>query len=195
MDVAGALRKCRRLEADMCSFFPHAHHLPYMPIRRLTPDDAPAYRELRLRALREHPQAFTSDWEEASTRPPEESQQRLASVWVPFWGAFDEGGALAGMVGLECASRVKERHKGTVVAMYVSREASGRGLGRELLQALMVHAAAMGLTDLVLTVTEGNSSAIRLYQEAGFATFGTEPRAIMVEGQPHAKVHMHLNLT
>ena len=165
-----------------------------MPIRRLTPDDAPTYRELRLRALREHPDAFTSDWEEASTRPLEESRQRLASVWVPFWGAFDEGGALAGMVGLECASGAKQRHKGTVVAMYVSREAAGRGIGRELLQALVLHAAAIGLTDLVLTVTEGNSSAIRLYREAGFAAFGTEPRAIVVDGHPHAKVHMHLPL-
>ena len=166
-----------------------------MPIRRLTPEDAPAYRELRLRALREHPDAFTSDWEEASARPPEESRQRLASVWEPFWGAFDEGGSLAGMVGLECASRAKQRHKGTVVAMYVSREASGRGLGRDLLQALLVHAATIGLTDLVLTVTEGNSTAIRLYREAGFAAFGTEPRAIVVQGHPHAKVHMHRSLT
>lgn len=166
-----------------------------MLIRRLTPEDAPAYRELRLRALREHPDAFTSDWEEASARPPEESWQRLASVWVSFWGAFDEGGSLAGMVGLECASRAKQRHKGTVVAMYVSREASGRGLGRGLLQALLVHAATIGLTDLVLTVTEGNSTAIRLYREAGFAAFGTEPRAIVVQGHPHAKVHMHRSLT
>lgn len=166
-----------------------------MPIRRLTSDDAPAYRELRLRALREHPHAFTSDEEEASARPPEESRQRLASVSVPFWGAFDEGGALAGMVGLECASRAKERHKGTVVAMYVSREAAGRGLGRELLQALMLHARAMGLTDLVLTVTEGNASAIRLYREAGFTAFGTEPRAIVVQGLLYAKVHMHVHLT
>lgn len=166
-----------------------------MLIRRLTPEDAPAYRELRLRALREHPHAFTSDWEDASARPPEESRQRLASAWVPFWGAFDEGGALVGMVGLECASRAKQRHKGTVVAMYVSREASGRGIGRELLQALMVHAATSGLTDLVLTVTEGNSTAIRLYREAGFVPFGTEPRAIVVQGRPLAKVHMHLSLT
>ena len=166
-----------------------------MLIRRLTPEDAPAYRELRLRALREHPDAFTSDWEEASARPPEESWQRLASVWVSFWGAFDEGGSLAGMVGLECASRAKQRHKGTVVAMYVSREASGRGLGRDLLQALLVHAATIGLTDLVLTVTEGNSTAIRLYREAGFAAFGTEPLAIVVQGHPHAKVHMHRSLT
>ena len=98
------------------------------------------------------------------------------------------------MVALECASRAKQRHRGRVVAMYVAREAAGRGLGRELLQTLMLHAKAIGLTDLGLTVTEGNTSALRLYREASFAEFGTEPRAIMVEGRPHAKVHMHLHL-
>jgi len=165
-----------------------------MHIRQLTPDDAPTYRELRLRALREHPDAFTSDWEDASQRPPDESRQRLASAGVTFWGAFDEGSSLCGMVGLECSSRAKQRHRGTVVAMYVAREAAGRGLGRELLRALTLHAKAIGLTDLGLTVTEGNTSAIRLYREAGFAAFGTEPRAIMVAGRPHAKVHMHLHL-
>jgi ribosomal protein S18 acetylase RimI-like enzyme len=165
-----------------------------MSIRQLTPEDAPTYRELRLRALREHPQAFTSDWEDASQRPPEESRQRLASAGVTFWGAFDEGGALCGMVGLECSTRAKQRHRGTVVAMYVAREAAGRGLGRDLLRALMLHAKAIGLTNLGLTVTEGNASALRLYQEAGFAEFGTEPRAIVVEGLPLAKVHMHCNL-
>lgn len=164
-----------------------------MSIRQLTPDDAPAYRDLRLRALFEHPQAFTSDWEDASKRPLEESHQRLASAGVTFWGAFDERGALCGMVGLECSARAKQRHRGTVVAMYVAREAAGRGLGRDLLRALMLHAKAIGLTDLGLTVTEGNASALRLYREAGFAEFGTEPRAILVDGQPLAKVHMHCN--
>ncbi|MGQ2924033.1 MAG: GNAT family N-acetyltransferase [Hydrogenophaga sp.] len=165
------------------------------PIRRLTPDDAPAYRALRLRALREHPQAFTSDWEDASARPPSESRARLASALVSFWGAFDESGALVGMVGLECAARAKERHKGLVVAMYVAREAAGLGLGRELLRALMAHATDIGLTDLVLTVTEGNAPAIHLYREAGFIAFGTEPRAIVVNGRAHAKVHMHRMLS
>ena len=62
-------------------------------------------------------------------------------------------------------------------------------------QALVLQARSIGLSDLVLTVTEGNSSALRLYREAGFAAFGTEPRAIVVQGIPHAKVHMHLHLT
>ena len=128
-------------------------------------------------------------------RPLEDSRQRLASAMVPFWGAFDEHGELAGMVGLECAARAKQRHKGTVVAMYVAREAAGRGLGRELLRALMLQAPAMGLTDLVLTVTEGNASAIRLYEDAGFVAFGTEPRAIVVNDQLHGKVHMQITLS
>ena len=38
-------------------------------IRRLMPDDAGEYRTLRLRALREHPDAFTSSFEEEQIRP------------------------------------------------------------------------------------------------------------------------------
>lgn len=46
----------------------------------------------------------------------------------------------------------------------------------------------------MLTVTEGNASAIRLYEDAGFVAFGTEPRAILVNDQLLGKVHMHVIL-
>lgn len=165
-----------------------------MLIRRLGPDDAAAYRELRLRALREHPEAFTSSWEEDSAKPAEASRQRLASAHTAFWGAFDGAGTLLGMVGLERLPRAKERHKGHVVGMYVAPEAGGRGAGQALLQALVDEAVAGGLSDLVLTVTEGNGTALRLYERAGFRAFGAEPRAIVVDGRAHGKVHMHLAL-
>ena len=38
-----------------------------MQLRRLVATDAPAYRALRLRALREHPEAFGSSVEEEET--------------------------------------------------------------------------------------------------------------------------------
>ena len=38
-------------------------------IRELTPDDAVSYCTLRLRMLREHPEAFTSSFEEESQKP------------------------------------------------------------------------------------------------------------------------------
>lgn len=163
-------------------------------VRLLMPEDAPAFRALRLRGLREHPDAFTSSYEEDAAHPPEVSAARLASPRVSFWGAFLQN-ELSGIVGLERETRAKNRHKAHVVGMLVAPEAAGRGVGHALLHALLVQARAEGLQLLVLTVTEGNDSAVRLYQRCGFRAFGTEPRAIVVEGRAYGKIHMFLDLT
>lgn len=164
-----------------------------MDVRRLTPGDAEAYRALRLRALREHPDAFTSSYEEDAQHPLQVSLTRLASPLYAFWGAF-QGSELYGMVGLEREQRTKNRHKGTVIAMYVAPEVGGQGVGRALLDALLAHARGAGIASLVLTVTAGNAHAQRLYEAAGFRSFGIEPDAIRVGGTSHAKNHMHLQL-
>lgn len=160
-----------------------------MQIRRLTPADAILFRSLRLRALREHPDAFTSSYEHDAQQPVEAAAARLAQH--AFWGAY-RNAELYGIVGLEAETRAKNRHKGTVVGMYVAPEVAGRGVGRALLQALVDHARAAGLASLVLTVTEGNGAATHLYESAGFRSFGIEPDAIRVDGRSHAKNHMHL---
>ncbi|MDE2604425.1 MAG: GNAT family N-acetyltransferase [Burkholderiales bacterium] len=162
-----------------------------MHIRRLTPADALLYRALRLRALRDHPDAFTSSWEDDRSQPVEAAAQRLAAH--AFWGAY-RGGELVGIVGLEREPRAKSRHKASVVGMYVAPEAAGRGVGRALLEALLAHARAEGIASLVLTVTEGNAQARRLYAAAGFRSFGVEPDAMRVDGLSYAKNHMHLGL-
>ena len=46
-------------------------------MRRLGAADAPAWRELRLRGLREHPEAFTSSYEEDCEQPVAQAEQRL----------------------------------------------------------------------------------------------------------------------
>src|SRR5437870_1677193 len=115
-----------------------------MDIRRLGPDDAPAYRALRMRALWEFPEAFTSSWEEDEKQPIEVWEVRLAGEHSLFWGAFDEG-QLCGMVGLERERRAKNSHKATVIGMYVSQEYFGTGMGRALIDALIAEARATGL--------------------------------------------------
>ena len=162
-----------------------------MLVRMLGPADATLYRALRLRALREHPDAFTSSWEEDREQPVEAAAQRLARH--AFWGAYRHA-ELYGFVGLERELRAKNRHKGTVMGMYVAPEVAGQGVGRKLLDALVAHARANGLSSLVLTVTDGNERAQRLYRSAGFRSFGVEPDAIRVAGRPYAKNHMHLDL-
>ena len=60
-----------------------------MLIRCLLGRDAGDYRALRLRGFREHPEAFTSSYEEESLRPLDDAVQRLgAAATASFWGAF-----------------------------------------------------------------------------------------------------------
>jgi RimJ/RimL family protein N-acetyltransferase len=165
-----------------------------MQIRRLSPADASAFRTLRLRALWAFPQAFTSSHEEDEKVPLEASEKRLDSAHEKFWGAFD-GDQLCGMVGLARERRAKNRHKAKVVGMYVAQEQTGRGIGAALMRALIEDARRSGLELLVLTVTQGEGSAMRLYERCGFRSFGIEPRAIKVDGRSYAKNHMYLELT
>ena len=163
-------------------------------VRPLGPTDAPAYRTLRLRGLREHPDAFTSSYEEDVDKPLAATEARLgADSGTTMWGAFVDG-ALVGGIGLVREPRRKGRHKADIVAMYVQPEHARRGIGRALLAAAIAHARAAGIEQLALTVTLGNAAARRLYASAGFATFGVEPRAIKLGDAYYAKEHMQLQL-
>ncbi|MEO7888070.1 GNAT family N-acetyltransferase [Polaromonas sp.] len=166
-----------------------------MQIRRLEISDAPVYRELRLRGLREHPDAFTSSFEEESLRSPADTEKRLSpNSDTLMWGAFVEG-TLAGVVGMTRETRLKNRHKATLVAMYVAPEHGGQGLGLALVNTVVQAAKAAKVELLILTVTDTNRQAAALYARAGFASFGVEPDAIRVNGVPFGKQHMYLQLT
>ncbi len=165
-----------------------------MEIRRLEVSDAPVYREFRLRGLREHPDAFTSSHEEVAMQPLAVAEKRLAAMSEEkIWGAFVNG-ELAGMVGLSHETRLKNRHKATLVGMYVAPEFTGQGIARALVTTLLQDARASGLALVILTVTDSNRQALALYQSAGFTAFGTEPDAIRVAGRSFGKTHMYLQL-
>jgi RimJ/RimL family protein N-acetyltransferase len=163
-----------------------------MSVRILTRADAAAFRELRLRALKEHADAFTSSYEEDVQKPMAATEERLDARDNTFWGAFVDG-RLQGIVGLTREPRMKNAHKADIVAMYVAPESGRRGLARALLQAVIDHARNVaGLEQLVLSVTRSNHAAAELYRTTGFVTFGVEPRAIKVAGEYFDKERMIL---
>ena len=102
---------------------------------------------------------------------------------------------LVGTAGLTRGARPKERHKATLFGMAVAPEAVGRGIGGLLVDRLVAEARAVpGLLQVGLTVSEGNAAAERLYAARGFVVFGREPRGVIVDGVPVAKLHMVLML-
>lgn len=160
-------------------------------IRRLTPADVDAYRELRLLALRTSPTAFGSSYEEeAALRRTAFSSRLDGQAELQLFGAF-AGEALVGMVGLGRLTARKEHHRAEVRSMFVRPEARGAGVGRQLLvHALRIADGMAGLRQVTLTVTAGNDSARRLYEAHGFALYGRLPEALLVDGTYYDDVLM-----
>lgn len=167
-------------------------------IRRLTAADLRMYKGLRDEVLDAHPQAFTSDATTERHRRADDYLPRLgldrAEGGHLLLGAW-HGDDLLGAIGLERDLRVKVRHIGHVVGMMVRVRAQGRGIGSALLEELIAEARGPARLELLtLTVTDGNSSAVRLYERAGFTRFGTLRRAIKVGDRYHDKIHMAMVL-
>ena len=168
-----------------------------MLIRRLVTADAQIYWETRNRGLAEFPDAFTTSHAEGIATPPEKLAQRFGATNSDSFvlGAFADDGVLAAQVVFDRAARSKSRHKGTLIGMYVVPEFRGRGLGKQLLGALIAEARAIaGLEQINLTVTHSNAEARGLYLKAGFVSFGVEKNALNVDGTYYDKEYMTLTL-
>ncbi len=156
-----------------------------MNIRQLAAHDAPVYQPLRLRALREHPEAFGSSLDDEQPLPLEQVARRLDDTSgnsVSFGAWLD--GQLVGIVSLFRSPRLKTRHKAILGGMYVSPEARGNSIGKALLEHTLSYARTMdGLEDVTLAVTVRNDAARRLYLGAGFVPYGVEPRYIKLGNQ------------
>ena len=151
-----------------------------MNIRQLAAHDAPVYQPLRLRALREHPEAYGSSLEDERPLPLEQVARQLedTSGNSASFGAWLDG-QLVGIVSLYRSPRLKTRHKALLGGMYVVPEARGNSIGKALLKHTLSYARTMdGLEDVTLAVTVGNNAARRLYLGAGFVPYGVEPRYI-----------------
>jgi ribosomal protein S18 acetylase RimI-like enzyme len=168
----------------------------FASIRRLGPEDAEAWFELRLRALREHPRAFLSSEAEELERGVATVAERLgAPASEAFVLAAQAGDGLVGTVGVVRERRLKVRHRAGLWGMYVVPEQRGRGLGR----ALMVEAIGLaremdGVERLCLSVDAANVAARELYLALGFGAWGTEPDAFRAAGESVADLHMVLSL-
>jgi len=167
-----------------------------MLVRVLGPADGATFRAQRLRALREHPDAFGRAPEEVdSSEVWTERLRAYASSELDFLlGAFDAD-SLVGAVGCHRDHGIKQRHIAYVWGMYVVPEQRGRGLGRRLLLATLERLRAWPDVEQVwLDVTTGNVAARALYASCGFRPIAIKPRVLKVGDHYHDEELMALEL-
>jgi len=159
-------------------------------LRRLGPEDAALYRDLRLEALADSPDAFASTLETEQRRPLDWFAGRLADAFI--MGAF-AGERLSGVAGFYVQPGPKHAHKGMLWGMYVRPEYRAAGVGRRLVEAIIGHASER-VELLQLFVVSDNLAARRLYEKLGFVEYGVERHATKYRGQYHDDVLMALPL-
>ena len=153
-----------------------------MLIRKMVKADAAAYRDLRLRALQLHPEAYGSSYEESVQRDVAFFSQRIPepqsddAIFV-----VEEAGQFVGMVVFVRETQQKLKHIANIYGVYVDAQVRGRGIGRLLMQHTIDHARQIeGLRQIVLGVIATNTVALNLYESLGFKLWGTEPAALFI---------------
>ncbi|AOK08479.1 GNAT family N-acetyltransferase [Burkholderia sp. AU28942] len=160
-------------------------------IRLLDAADAAQFRSVRLHAIDTSPTSFLPTRDEEAGIPVEEFATRITPSGVQaVFGAFDDD-TLIGITGVRRDTRAKVAHKALIWGVFVASAYRGRGVAQSLLDAATAHAAqTWSCTQLTLCVNEINRSAERLYASQGFVRFGTELRALFVDGRFYDEHHM-----
>lgn len=168
---------------------------PSLEIAPLNPQDWPLYREIRLEALLDSPQAFGSVYRDQVVKPESFWRDRLvqSSAGPGSWLLFARlDGRIVGMIG--AFTNPEEPGVATVVGVYVSPSARGKGIGRAMLQAILAVVFTAGIPTARLGVNSEQVPALSLYRSFGFEVYESES-SLEGDGQVHLAYHMQKSLS
>jgi ribosomal protein S18 acetylase RimI-like enzyme len=145
-------------------------------IEPVTPANLSAFKEVRLRALQDTPQAFGSTYAREAAFSDAEWLQR-AKRWNGETGigflAIDDG-TPCGIAG--AFLNEDDRTRALLVSMWTAPTHRRKAIGRRLVDQVLEWARLRNATTLLLMVTCTNDPAIRFYERLGFTRTGrTEP--------------------
>ncbi|HZU77994.1 MAG TPA: GNAT family N-acetyltransferase [Dehalococcoidia bacterium] len=140
-----------------------------MRIRPVQGTEWPPLRELWLRALAEAPEALGGSAQEAAAWPEAVWRQRAAPAPDRATFVAEDGGAWLGVVVAEHEPAQADTAPSVLLhSLWVDPVARRRGVGRQLVEAVVAWAAERRARSVVLDVAEANAAAIALYATSGF---------------------------
>jgi phosphinothricin acetyltransferase len=159
---------------------------PTIELRALTPDDWSAVADIYWDGMRDGLATFETEvpsweeWDGAHLR-----EHRLVAELL---------GEVVGWAALSPASK-RRCYAGVVEnSVYVAPEARGRGVGRQLLEALIAGARASGLWTIQCSIFPENRASLVLHERCGFRVVGTRDRIAKRDGIWRDTVFLELRL-
>lgn len=155
------------------------------------------YKNLRLEALREEPQAYGSSYKDQKNSPDEEWQRWLENYrngernWMIF---ASDGQKLIGMMGAYQADSDVENNEANIIAVYVTKQARGKGVSKLLLKGLLTKLTKDTIIKKVkLAVNIDQVAAVKLYESFGFKVNGKD-NMVLGDGIAHEEYLMQKNI-
>ncbi len=142
--------------------------------RRAAAGDVELFRTIRLRALRESPQAFGTTYEDAVKRDDSSWREQLLSTVEGSLRNTQFAFAGNDCIGLAALYREQGAESGDLLMMWVAPEFRGSPAASLLVNRLLEWATASGLSTITLGVTGTNARAIGFYRKLGFCVTGEE---------------------
>ena len=148
-----------------------------MLIREITPQEVTEFKDFFRQGLIKRPDCFRISSADLAPLPfPTRNAPDSFTL-----GAFDEEDNWMGTVSFQREGRERERlrHQGLLFFMYVSEKSEGKGVGSQLIDALVQRVKDQtAIEQITLTVVGTNFRAKNLYLLRGFETYGYQKRAI-----------------
>lgn len=167
----------------------------YTSIRVLNSQDATEYQSLRLLALSTDPDAYFSTFQEASALPLFAFEQEVRTQPEPFgyYGWFEDG--LKAYISLQMPYFEKQKHTADIFNLYVHPDYRRRGIATTMVTHCIERARQTHtIESLFLSVMDGNSKAIQLYEELGFKRYGNKQHALKSGTRYVNELYMRLDV-
>ena len=145
-----------------------------LSVRVLDGDDWPVFRQIRLAALQDAPEAFASSFEQEQGFDEEFWRLRLGRSSRLLAERDDEP------VGIVSVGRASEDDVAELFGMWVVPSQRGRGVAWQLTEAAAEHARTQGRRAVKLWVSTDNGRAVAFFSSYGFRP-GNERREMTNE--------------
>lgn len=150
-----------------------------MRISELDATHATAFRDLRLKGLREEPTSFGAAYEQEVQLPFSDFEKNLMQKNRIVFGAFEEE-RLIGMLTLQMTTQVKQAHIAELMGLYVHDDYRGKGVSKPIMASAIMRARELKCEQIHLTVNIENKIAKSIYTDFGFEIIGMEKEILKI---------------